>query len=167
MRAAKVTTLRSCFRGPSPKISSSELLTPATPRPKLSVIVPMYNEQESVGPLYQAIVAAVTPLGYSFEMVFVDDGSADRTVAVATELARNDPRLRIVKFRRNYGQTAALQAGIQQATGEVIVTLDGDLQNDPLDIPTLVQKLDEGYDLVHGWRKLRHDTLLTRMDDRP
>ena len=122
----------------------------------------MYNEQESVGPLYQAIVAAVTPLGYSFEMVFVDDGSADRTVAVATELARNDPRLRIVKFRRNYGQTAAMAAGIEYARGDILVTMDGDLQNDPEDIGEFVAKIEEGYDIVAGWRKDRKDAFINR-----
>ena len=122
----------------------------------------MYNEQESVGPLYQAIVAAVTPLGYSFEMVFVDDGSADRTVAVATELARNDPRLRIVKFRRNYGQTAAMAAGIEYARGDILVTMDGDLQNDPEDIGEFVAKIEEGYDIVVGWRFNRQDKLVSR-----
>src|SRR4030095_16456024 len=98
--------------------------------PALSVIVPLYNEQESVGPLYAALVAALAGLDRAFEMVFVDDGSKDDTVAVATELARHDPRLRIVKFRRNYGQTAAMAAGIEHANGEVLVTMDGDLRSE-------------------------------------
>jgi glycosyltransferase involved in cell wall biosynthesis len=130
--------------------------------PALSVIVPLYNEQESVGPLYTAIVEALSGLGRSFEMVFVDDGSKDETVAVATGLARRDPRLRIVKFRRNYGQTAAMAAGIEHANGEVLVTMDGDLQNDPADIPLLLEQIDAGFDVVVGWRHNRQDKLITR-----
>jgi glycosyltransferase involved in cell wall biosynthesis len=130
--------------------------------PALSVIVPLYNEQESVRPLYEAIVRAVEPLGRPFEMVFVDDGSKDDTVAVATTLARHDSRLRIVKFRRNYGQTAAMAAGIEYANGEVLVTMDGDLQNDPADIELLLEQIEAGYDLVVGWRHNRQDKLLTR-----
>src|SRR5215212_3664340 len=99
--------------------------------PQLSIVVPFYNEQQSIGPLHAAIVAAVTPLNVPYEMVFVDDGSRDRTFAVGVELARRDPRVRMVRFRRNYGQTAAMAAGIEHARGEVIVTMDGDLQNDP------------------------------------
>jgi glycosyltransferase involved in cell wall biosynthesis len=130
--------------------------------PALSVIVPLYNEQESVGPLYTAIVQALAGLDRSFEMVFVDDGSKDDTVAVATELARRDSRLRIVKFRRNYGQTAAMAAGIEHANGQVLVTMDGDLQNDPADIPLLLEQLDAGFDVVVGWRHNRQDKLITR-----
>jgi glycosyltransferase involved in cell wall biosynthesis len=126
------------------------------------VIVPLYNEQESVQPLYEAIVRAVEPLGRPFEMVFVDDGSKDDTVAIATSLARHDSRLRIVKFRRNYGQTAAMAAGIEHANGEVLVTMDGDLQNDPADIALLLEQIESGYDLVVGWRHNRQDKLITR-----
>jgi glycosyltransferase involved in cell wall biosynthesis len=130
--------------------------------PALSVIVPLYNEQESVRPLYQAIVQALAQLGRPFEMVFVDDGSKDDTVAVAAALARSDSRLRIVKFRRNCGQTAAMAAGIEHANGEVLVTMDGDLQNDPADIPLLLEQIDAGYDLVVGWRHNRQDKLVSR-----
>jgi glycosyltransferase involved in cell wall biosynthesis len=130
--------------------------------PALSVIVPLYNEQESVRPLYQAIVQALEQLGRPFEMVFVDDGSTDGTVAATAALARTDSRLRIVKFRRNYGQTAAMAAGIEHANGEVLVTMDGDLQNDPADIPLLLEQIDAGYDLVVGWRHNRQDKLVSR-----
>jgi glycosyltransferase involved in cell wall biosynthesis len=130
--------------------------------PALSVIVPLYNEQDSVRPLYDAIVQALAALDRSFEMVFVDDGSKDDTVAVATQLARRDSRLRIVKFRRNYGQTAAMAAGIEHANGEVLVTMDGDLQNDPADIPLLLEQIDAGFDVVVGWRHNRQDKLITR-----
>src|SRR5690348_10947701 len=100
-------------------------------RPKLSVIVPFFNEEDSIAPLHAAIVAAVDPLNIPFEMLFVDDGSRDATYARAVELARLDDRVRVVKFRRNYGQTAAMAAGIEYAAGEILVTMDGDLQNDP------------------------------------
>jgi glycosyltransferase involved in cell wall biosynthesis len=112
--------------------------------------------------LHAAIVNALEPLGLRFEMVFVDDGSRDRTLTVATELARRDGRLRIVKFRRNYGQTPAMAAGIEYARGRVIVTMDGDLQNDPADIGSLLQRIDAGYDIVVGWRQKRQDKLVTR-----
>jgi glycosyltransferase involved in cell wall biosynthesis len=131
-------------------------------RPKLSIIVPFYNEEESIGPLYQAIVAAIDPLKVSYEMVFVDDGSRDNTVALATDLARRDPRVRLVKFRRNYGQTPAMAAGIEHAHGEILVTMDGDLQNDPADIGLFLQKMAEGYDIVVGWRHNRQDKLISR-----
>jgi glycosyltransferase involved in cell wall biosynthesis len=130
--------------------------------PALSVIVPLYNEEESVRPLYAAIVQALDRLGRPFEMVFVDDGSRDGTVAIAASLAQRDSRLRIVKFRRNYGQTAAMAAGIEHANGEVLVTMDGDLQNDPADIGLLLEQIDAGFDLVVGWRHNRQDKLVSR-----
>jgi glycosyltransferase involved in cell wall biosynthesis len=133
-----------------------------THRPKLSVVVPFYNEEESIGRMYAAIVAALAPLDLSFEMVFVDDGSKDGTARIATELARQDPRVRFVKFRRNYGQTPAMAAGIEHAKGEIIVTMDGDLQNDPGDIPLFLSKMDEGFDIVVGWRHNRQDKLVSR-----
>jgi glycosyltransferase involved in cell wall biosynthesis len=132
------------------------------PPPKLSVIVPYYNEEDSIGAMHDAIVTAVGPLGISFEMVFVDDGSRDQTAARAEEIARRDPRVRVVKFRRNYGQTAAMAAGIEYATGEILVTMDGDLQNDPRDIEHFLAKMAEGYDLVVGWRFKRQDRLVSR-----
>ena len=128
----------------------------------LSVVVPLFNEEESVRPLYAAIVRGVEPLGVSFEIVLVDDGSRDGTVWVADQIARADPRVCLVKFRRNYGQTPAMAAGIAEARGEIIVTLDGDLQNDPEDIGELLARIDEGNDIVVGWRYDRQDKLWTR-----
>ena len=130
--------------------------------PELSVVVPLYNEEESLGPLYKAITNALTPLGVSYEIVFVDDGSRDATVQTADAIARSDARVCLVKFRRNYGQTPAMAAGIAQASGDVIVTMDGDLQNDPADIGALLRKIDEGYDIVVGWRFDRQDKLVSR-----
>ncbi len=137
-------------------------LSQAAETPALSVIVPFYNEEDNVTRMHAAIVAALEPLGVPFEIVCVDDGSRDRTLALATEIARADPRVRVVKFRRNYGQTPAMAAGIEQARGRVLVTMDGDLQNDPTDIGTFLAKIDEGYDIVVGWRHNRQDKLITR-----
>ena len=130
--------------------------------PKLSIIVPLYNEEESVPALYSALSAALEHLALSVEIIFVDDGSSDNTVQVATELTLKDPRLKVIAFRRNYGQTPAMAAGIDSAQGEILVTMDGDLQNDPADIPMMVDKLLEGYDIVVGWRHNRQDKLLSR-----
>jgi glycosyltransferase involved in cell wall biosynthesis len=129
---------------------------------RLSVIVPFYNESENIVRMHQAIVRAIEPLGVSFEMVFVDDGSKDNTLALAVELARADARVRVVKFRRNFGQTPAMAAGIEHARGEILITMDGDLQNDPADIQQFLTKIDEGYDLVVGWRFNRQDKMISR-----
>lgn len=125
----------------------------------LSIIVPLYNEEESIGPMHEAIRAAVQDLPGNVEIVFVDDGSRDRTFALAAALPRysGNVHLRLVKFRRNFGQTAAMAAGIEFARGRILITMDGDLQNDPADIPLFLAKIDEGYDLVVGWRHDRQD----------
>ncbi len=128
----------------------------------LTIVVPLYDEEENVERLYSSIVDAVSPEGYAFEVILVDDGSRDRTAEIAAGIAANDSRLRVVEFRKNYGQTAAMAAGIDLARGDIIVTMDGDLQNDPIDIPNLVAKMNEGYDLVVGWRFNRKDKLISR-----
>ncbi|MEL6388280.1 MAG: glycosyltransferase family 2 protein [Pseudomonadota bacterium] len=130
--------------------------------PDVSIVVPIYNEEDSVTPLYEAIVAALDPMERSFEILFVDDGSKDASIPRAAALAEADPRLMIVQFQRNQGQTAAMHAGIEHARGRYIVTMDGDLQNDPADIPMMLNKLTEGYDLVVGWRMNRQDKFLSR-----
>jgi glycosyltransferase involved in cell wall biosynthesis len=148
-----------------PIVMSQEDTTAALPlasTPKLSVVVPFYNESENIKRMHAAIVAAVAPLGHSFEMVFVDDGSKDDTLQLAIGLAESDPRVRVVKFRRNYGQTPAMAAGIQQARGEIIITMDGDLQNDPADIAQFLARIDEGCDIVVGWRFNRQDKMISR-----
>jgi glycosyltransferase involved in cell wall biosynthesis len=128
----------------------------------LSVILPTYNEAESVGPLYEATVRAVEPIGTSFEIIFVDDGSSDATFARCAALAAADRRVRVIKLRRNYGQTPAMVAGIDHARGALLITMDADLQNDPADIPLLVERIEAGYDLVVGWRHQRQDRFLSR-----
>lgn len=128
----------------------------------LSIIAPLYNEEDSVTLLHQVIREAIEPTGIDYEIIFVDDGSKDNTVAVCEVLCKQDSRLRLVKFRRNYGQTPAMAAGIDSARGEILVTMDGDLQNDPSDIPMMVDKLNEGYDIVVGWRHNRQDKLISR-----
>lgn len=128
----------------------------------LSVIAPLYNEQESVEPLYNAIVDALKDIQVEYEILFVDDGSKDQTVAIATQLAQKDHRLHVVEFARNFGQTPAMAAGIDLAKGSILATMDGDLQNDPSDIPMMLDKLNEGYDIVVGWRHKRQDKMITR-----
>lgn len=128
---------------------------------EISLVIPLYNEEANVRPLVEAVRRAL-PAETAWELVLVDDGSRDATVARVEEEAREDPRVRLVRLARNYGQTPAMQAGFDQARGRVVVSLDGDLQNDPEDIPRLVAKLDEGYDLVTGYRERRQDKLVSR-----
>ncbi len=128
----------------------------------VSVVIPIYNERENIPLLYDQVSRALSELGRSYEILLVDDGSRDGSFEQLVQLARRDPRVKLVRFRRNFGQTAAMQAGIELAAGETIVTMDGDLQNDPHDIGMMLEKIDEGYDLVHGWRKDRQDPWLNR-----
>jgi glycosyltransferase involved in cell wall biosynthesis len=130
--------------------------------PYLSIVVPLFNEEESLGWLVGAVRAAMVATHGGWELVLVDDGSNDRTATLGAELAASDPRVRLIRLARNYGQTAAMQAGFDSSRGQVVVSMDGDLQNDPNDIPRLVGKLDEGYDLVAGYRARRKDALFTR-----
>jgi len=127
-----------------------------------SVVIPVMNEEENVPHLHKAITDAMQAWGRPYEIVIVDDGSTDRTFPLLEEIAQHDRHLRVVKFRRNFGQSAAMGAGFELARGEVIVTMDGDLQNDPKDIPMVVAELEKGYDVVSGWRKNRKDKLIIR-----
>ena len=131
--------------------------------PELSIVVPLFNEEESLPLLVDRLLAALRPLGRSFELVLVDDGSADATAAVLRGLASATPELVAVLLRRNYGQTPAMSAGFDASRGAVIITLDGDLQNDPADIPMLLEQLEQGYDLVSGWRHQRQDNAVSRL----
>jgi len=129
---------------------------------EISVVIPVYNESESIPALLRQIDEALGPSGKRFEMIFVDDGSTDRSWSVIREQAKSTPKVIGLHLSRNYGQTAALRAGIDRSQGEIIVTMDGDLQNDPADIPKLLAKLDEGYEIVTGWRRHRRDRLFSR-----
>lgn len=131
-------------------------------RPHLSIVVPVFNEESNVMLLYQRMHDACEPLGLRYDMIFVDDGSRDRTFEVLAGIHEQDPRVKVIRFRKNYGQTAAMAAGFEYARGGIIVSIDGDLQNDPADIPRLLAKLEEGYDVVCGWRKDRKDKLISR-----
>lgn len=129
---------------------------------KVSILLPVYNEEENLPLLYDQLVAVVDQNGLDAEFVFVDDGSTDRSYSVMQGLAERDRRVVAVRFRRNFGQTAGLAAAIDHASGEILIPMDADLQNDPQDIPRLLAKLEEGYDVVSGWRRDRHDTFLSR-----
>jgi len=131
-------------------------------RPALSVIVPVYNEQDSTPELFNKIVSACEPLGEPYEIIFIDDGSQDQTPLVLEQLHHTHSFVRVIQFRKNYGQTLAMAAGFRAAQGEFVVSMDGDLQNDPKDIPKLLDKLKEGYGVVCGWRKDRKDKLVSR-----
>lgn len=128
----------------------------------LSVVIPVHNEEPSLLPLYDRLTAVLTSLGRPYEVIFVDDASSDRSFELLSNLAETDPHLKVIRLRRNFGQTAALSAGFHEAQGEVIISLDGDLQHAPEDIPALLAKIEEGYDIASGWRKNRVDNALTR-----
>lgn len=130
--------------------------------PEMSIIIPVYNEEENLGPLVQKLRSSLERLGRSYEVIFVEDGSTDGSLERLRSEAQRDSHIRVVALRRNYGQTAAMSAGIDHARGQVLVPMDADLQNDPEDIGRLIEKLDEGYDVVSGWRKERKDRLITR-----
>jgi glycosyltransferase involved in cell wall biosynthesis len=129
---------------------------------QFSVVVPFFNEQENIPPLYMKLTEVMDGIGEPYELVFVDDGSKDNTFKVLSDIYEHDRRVNIVRLRRNFGQTAALKAGFDFARGEVIISMDGDLQHDPEEIPRFVEKIEEGYDLVSGWRHQRKDAWLTR-----
>lgn len=133
-----------------------------TDAPEISVFLPVYNEEPNLRPLHAKLDEALKRLGRSAEIVYVDDGSTDGSLKILREISQLDPRVRVVALRRNYGQTAAMAAGIDAAKGDVLIPMDADLQNDPADITRLLKKLDEGYDVVSGWRKNRKDKMITR-----
>jgi len=133
-----------------------------TDAPEISIFLPVYNEEPNLLPLHAKLDEALKALGRSAEIVYVDDGSTDGSLTILRDIAQLDPRVRVVALRRNYGQTAAMAAGIDAAKGDVMIPMDADLQNDPADITRLLSKLDEGYDVVSGWRKNRKDKMITR-----
>jgi len=132
---------------------------------QLSLVIPCYNEEESIPELLTRLDESMRTLegaGHTVEVLLVDDGSRDKTAELLRAATAGRPQLRVIRFARNFGQTAAMAAGFDAARGEVIIPLDADLQNDPADVPLLLQKLEEGYDVVSGWRKAREDTMVTR-----
>jgi glycosyltransferase involved in cell wall biosynthesis len=131
--------------------------------PRISVVIPVYNEAENLADLHRELTASLASMGQAYEILLVDDGSRDASLERLLAIEAADPRVRVLRLRRNFGQTAAFSAGFDHARGEVVVTSDGDLQNDPADIPRLVAKLDEGYDMVCGWRQQRRDPLSKRI----
>jgi len=145
--------------GTRPPLAAAAI--PARP-PMLSVTIPVFNERDNLRPLYEKITVVLQALQRPWEVIFVDDGSTDGSSALLDELAAHDASVKVIHFRRNFGQTAAMMAGVDFASGEIIIPLDGDLQNDPNDIPRLLAKLDEGYDVCSGWRKARQDAALRR-----
>jgi len=129
--------------------------------PEVSVVVPLLNEQDNIGPLYEQIKKSLADQ-YDYEIIFVDDGSSDNSFAILAGLQKTDTSVKVICFRKNFGQTAALSAAFNHAKGKVIVAIDADLQNDPADIPKMIDRLNEGFDVVSGWRKKRHDNAITR-----
>ncbi len=133
-----------------------------TENPELSLFLPVLDEEENLRPMHAKIAAALDALGKTAEVIYVDDGSTDKSLAILREIAAGDDRVRVISLRRNYGQTAAMSAGIDAAKGDILIPMDADLQNDPADISRLLDKLNEGYDVVSGWRKNRQDKLISR-----
>lgn len=129
---------------------------------KISIILPLYNEEENIELQYKNITENLKNTKLNYEIIFVDDGSTDNSVSILKKIARKDPRLKVIEFRRNFGQTAAMAAGIDHSSGDIIIFMDSDLQNDAKDIPMLVDKINEGYDVVSGWRKERKDKFFSR-----
>ncbi len=129
----------------------------------ISVTIPVYNEEDNIVPLYNALVETLKDMGQNYEIIMINDGSYDRSEEILNDLAGKDPNLKVIHFCTNYGQTSAMMAGIAHASGEIIVAMDGDNQNDPRDIPILIKKIHEGYDVVSGWRKERKDNLVLRV----
>ncbi|MCC6455248.1 MAG: glycosyltransferase family 2 protein [Caldilineaceae bacterium] len=149
--------------GTQPAGMMDDLIEDAADRaPDISVVIPLFNEEESIPHLYRTLTDAMETYGRVYEVIVVDDGSRDRSFALLKEIAAEDARWTVVQLRRNFGQTAAFAAGFAQARGDVVVTMDADLQNDPRDVPLLMAKIDEGYDIVSGWRKDRQDRFWDR-----
>lgn len=133
---------------------------------EISVVIPLYNEEESVRELHQQLRSMLNRVNPRYELIFVDDGSTDRSFQVLRDLKRTDHRIKIIRFRRNYGKSAALSVGFEKAMGNVVITMDADLQDDPNEIPSLIKRLEDGYDLVSGWKKVRRDPISKTLPSR-
>jgi glycosyltransferase involved in cell wall biosynthesis len=146
----------------TPKGSEQQAPAPRLSFQKISIVVPLFNEEESILPLINEIRKAVKPINKPYEIIFVDDGSTDSSLKNIKDAGKTDNRIKFVSFRKNYGKSAALQVGFKAATGDAIITMDADLQDDPHEIPALLKKLDEGYDLCSGWKKERFDPIIKK-----
>jgi glycosyltransferase involved in cell wall biosynthesis len=133
-----------------------------TKKEMISVLIPVFNEEDNIPPLYEKLTSVLERIGNDYEVIFIDDGSSDETLNLLRPICKKDPRIKFISLSRNFGQTSALSAGIDFSKGKIIIPMDGDLQNDPEDIPALLQKIEEGYDVVSGWRKDRKDPFLKR-----
>jgi glycosyltransferase involved in cell wall biosynthesis len=156
IESAAATTVRSAG-------DSEHTQTERVETPELSIVIPVFNEEENIELLYEKLVSSLSSIGHSWEVIFIDDGSTDRSFDALRKVSAKDTRIRVVKFVRNFGQTAALAAGIDHAEGRIIIPMDADLQNDPKDIVRLLEKMQEGYDVVSGWRKNRQDAFVLRV----
>ena len=142
--------------------SNQSKISENTESPEISIIIPLFNEEESLSELQEKITAVLENFKKSYEIIFIDDGSTDRSYQVLESLYQKDKRIRVYQFRKNYGKSAGLACGFQMAQGQYIITMDADLQDDPEEIPNLIKKLNEGFDLVSGWKKKRHDPFIKR-----
>lgn len=158
MAQKTITTKPNCIVPPQPSPERASRIVPEAP-PAISLVVPVYNEKESLRPLYEKICARMERVGETFEIIFVDDGSRDGSFNVMQALHALDARVRVVRFRRNFGKSPALQAGFNQARGDIVFTMDADLQDDPDEIPQFLEQIREGYDLVSGWKYPRLDPI--------
>lgn len=149
-----------------PVASSNGHSQSVAPTPLVSVVVPVFNEEENVEILHQRLDDSLRELNLSYEIIYVDDGSRDKSFQLLSDIAGRDPHAKVIRFRRNFGQTAAMSAGMEHARGEVIIPMDADLQNDPKDIPRLLEKMDQGFDVVSGWRKKRQDHIWRKIPSR-
>lgn len=128
----------------------------------LSVFIPIFNEEDNISKLYSELKLVLKDAGFSYEIIFIDDSSSDSSYKIMKDMAKDDKNVKVIHFKRNYGQTAAMQAGFEYSSGKIVISMDGDLQNDPKDIPRLIKKVNEGHDVACGWRKNRKDKLLSR-----
>jgi glycosyltransferase involved in cell wall biosynthesis len=156
---------RKKFRAPGEQSQSPSAIQKVTFK-KISIVVPLLNEDESLRPLFNEIKKVVRGISSDYELLFIDDGSTDKSLSVIKELARMDNKIRYFSFRKNYGKSAALQVAFKNVTGDAVITMDADLQDDPNEIPNLLKKLEEGYDMVSGWKKKRHDPIIKKFSSR-
>jgi len=154
------------YKRPSERDASSEISKSINGINKISILIPLLNEEESLKPLYNEIKKVLKSLSKDYEILFIDDGSTDKSLNIIKELARFDNKIKFISFRKNYGKSAALQIGFKEVTGDVVVTMDADLQDDPNEIPNLLNKLLEGYDLISGWKKRRYDPFIKKYSSR-